>query len=70
MGQDFFTNGDESLPYPTEFMYDDYARTKCEAEKMVLKADQTVLENGTKQDLFSALQAWEGGGNFTFEETL
>ena len=60
MGQDFFMNGDESLPYPTEFMYDDYGRTKCEAEKMVLKADQTVLENGTKQDLFSALLAWEG----------
>ena len=62
MGQDFFTNGDESLPYPTEFMYDDYTRTKCEAEKMVLEADQTVLENGTEQDLFSALLTWEGGG--------
>ena len=62
MGQDFFTNSDESLPHPTEFMYGDYARTKCEAEKMVLEADQTVLENGTEQDLFSALLTWEGGG--------
>ena len=54
MGDDFFTNGDESLPYPTEFMYNDYARTKCEAEKIILKADKTVLGNGMKQHLFSA----------------
>ena len=63
MGQDFFANGDESLPYPTEFMYDDYGRTKCEAEKMVLKADQTVLENGTQQNLSSSLPYRSGTVN-------
>ena len=49
---DFIINADESLPYPTTYTYDEYARTKCEAEKMVLKADKTALEKGKMFGLF------------------
>ena len=47
LGPDYFVNGDESLPYPTDFRYGEYGRTKCEAKKMVLKVDKSTLKDGT-----------------------
>ncbi len=38
---------DETAPYAQNFIFGEYARTKCKAEQMILKADSTKLENGT-----------------------
>ena len=55
---DFLMNVDESGPYPKKFHFGDYARTKCEAEKIVLKADKTFLANGMKVSVVFSKKKW------------
>ena len=57
-GGDFLMNVDESKPYPRQFHFGDYARTKCEAEKIVLKADKTVLGNSMKLVVILFFNFW------------
>lgn len=46
IGADEIQDGDETLPYPDDFLFPGYPETKMKAEKFVLAADGTKLKKG------------------------